>query len=132
PSGRAERMAVGRAVRRDPPPAEQQIVLDDVAAGLLQHLEQAERWLFAERALDDHAQPVTRAGLAAGQLPEQRVEPAERFLGGHQRDGSQHRIELGGGELLGLLDTERVECTYPSTEAAVGVDALGESRRRAL
>jgi hypothetical protein len=67
-----ERIAVARHVRREPAPAEQQVVLDHVAARLLQDLQQPERRLLAEGAFHHHPEPVAGPAFAARKAVQER------------------------------------------------------------
>ena len=61
---------------------------------------------------------------------EQDVEPVETLLGRNQRRRALDGVELGRGQLVGLLDPKRVEGAQPGPEPVVGLDALLEGRLR--
>src|SRR6266542_592801 len=125
-----EGVAVAGDVVDEPAPAEQEIVLDDVAAGLLEHLEQAEGRLLAEEALEDHAHAVLAAPAPGGQSGQQGVEPDDRLFRRRAGGRAENEVQLCGGELLGLGDAEGVEGTQPRAQPVVRLDRLRQRRLR--
>src|SRR5581483_2922618 len=99
---REVRIVRGGDVLLEEPPPQQEVVVEDVAARFLDAGDELERRLLAERPDDDDPNAVLRARVARRRRLERLRKERGRFGGIGERRHPRERVELGGGELLGV------------------------------
>ena len=117
-----ERIAVRGHVVEQPARHQHEVVVDDVAAGHLDRLDQPERRLLAERAVQHDARvvalrPRQRVGRREVVADELRV-----LLRRQHHAGAQHQVDLGGGRLPRLRGAVSVEVLHCAAVLVVDAD----------
>ena len=104
-----ERLAVGRDVVEQPARDQHEVVVDHVAAGHLDRLDETERRLLAERAVDHHARVVALRPRQLVDFGEVLAHEFRVVLRRQHHARAEQQVDLGGRRLPGLLRAVRVE-----------------------